>query len=655
MGRGYLLKNTSYMPRTTLSAAPILCLLFLAVASPAFADKEYRTVNAGTYEVVLLRSGRVDLVLPSGGFAFHNARAVARVEGKKARPLPFTGTASARVQYKTRLGQGHGFVVQGKNGTWQLDTYATKPFFTVRLIYTNRGRKTITLDLLQPWTGELDLGPGSDTTPVLAQRNGVPVIATGTTWASDHHIALVNPATGRGLIAGFLEEAAAETTLEVTRELKGKENVFGTFTATVRFDPPLILAPGQSVETPRLYLAVAEPDMLLGLDRFGKALAVVNGVRDARPFVPHGLVLASGKDAVEAGRWLKKTLAPFGYDTLWVTPDAVDEAGVKALHHMGLRVGMTMEKAGYGGVAPDALYVENIALKQRPVPASVYFAADGTPSSLGLTCDGVGLVLPDKADWRAEMTAWARNFYLIPHLLLPQFNAAPLRRPGLQTRLTAIALLGGPVRVTGDPAAMDRNEIDLLRRMLPVAKRPARPMDLFENHAPRVWSLSLGEAHLFGLFNLDGDEAVVVPVFLEAAGLMPGAYYTVYDGWGQQYLGTAKEVLRVSVPPGGVRLLSLRRLENRPMFLANNAHFAQGAMDAEAARWDAAAKGMAGAFDAVAETAYTLTFLAPETQAAGPARVSSGEPVITREGRVVRLRFTPTETGLLRWSLPFTQ
>ena len=623
----------------------LFALLLLALPLTAIADKEYRTVNAGGYELVLLRSGRVDVLLPSGRAVFHRMEAFAKLEGKRLRALPLQSTASARVQLKTRLGQGHGFTVQGKNCAWNIDAYPTKPFLTVQLEYSNQGRKPVTLESLQPWAGELRLGLGDEGTQVLVQEKGLPRVASDSA-TSRHHLAMFDPATGTGLVAGFLEPAAAEVTLEVTRETDAEPGVFGPFTATVHFDPPITVEPGQKLLTPRLYLAVGEQDLLTGLDRFGKALAVVNGVHDARPFVPHGWVVPAGQDAASTGRWLQEHLAPFGYDTLWLPP------GQNIAPVGTVRVGQTVYDGTVDPAANAVYLAEPGALATRPVPESVYLAATGSPVDLGRFCDGVCLQSPEGAtDWQAEVTAWARLFYLTPHLLLPQWDAAPVTGEHLRARLTAIALLGGPVRVEGAPDSASPDTLALLRRLLPVTGRAARPLDLFEAHAPRVWSLPLDDVHLFGLFNLDGTEPVVVSAFFEAAGLLPATYYAIYDAWEQQYLGTAVDVLQVSVPPGEVRLLALRRLEDRPIFLANDAHFAQGAMDAEPAQWDAANRRFHGAFQAVADTPYTLTFLVPETLPVDRSEVSTGEPSLTREEKVVRLRVTPTETGLLRWGL----
>ncbi len=229
--------------------------------------------------------------------------------------------------------------------------------------------------------------------------------------------------------------------------------------------------------------------------------------------------------------------------------------------------------------------------------------------------------------------------------------------------LTGAALTGGAVKI-GEPFVdLDEREVGVLRRLLPSPGRPARPIDLFQPEPPRVWWLPMegdaGKWDIVAVFNWDESEPDTAVLSFADFDFAPDDYYTVYDFWNERYYGTARESLEVTVSPGSVRLLGLRRYADRPMLIASDRHYTQGAMDHTALHWDAQANTLGGTFTAVADTAYTLRVLIPEPFALENVEATlKGEAVeqsairtahIETADRVRAISFHCAQGGELRW------
>ncbi|MDX9975231.1 MAG: alpha-galactosidase [FCB group bacterium] len=303
----------------------------------------------------------------------------------------------------------------------------------------------------------------------------------------------------------------------------------------------------------------------------------------------------------------------------------------------------------------------------------------------GVYADGMRLGQDCAPIWRQQEGAWpwgcvetlsnaAKRYYFAPYMWMPdqdcaffghmstrirwQVGGAPPLTPQQSTAwLTGAALTGGVIKIGDNFTDLTPEETSVLQRITPVAQRPARPVDLFANDNPRVWSLPMksdaGEWDILGLFNWDETADQSIAVDLVTLGLAPGQYYTVYNFWGDVYHGTVKDRLEIKVPAGSVQLLGLRPFENRPMFLAHDRHFAQGALDMKALRWDASTRTLSGTLQAVADTEYGLRFLVPPPFVAKGATSSVGALPLEMDGQVVKVRLRSGKGGAIGWEVRF--
>ena len=273
------------------------------------------------------------------------------------------------------------------------------------------------------------------------------------------------------------------------------------------------------------------------------------------------------------------------------------------------------------------------------------------------------------------LTNTIRRFYAFPHQYRPDPDCAyfgheatyarwgvkdkfpPLTRDQSIAWLTGAALCAGTVKIGDAFVDLKADEVDTLRRVLPVPAQPARPLDVFDDDSPRIWSLPMetpaGKWLFVGLFNWDAETPADIPITAGLLSLDPNAYYTVFDFWAGAYRGTFHRDFTVHVNPGSVRFFGLRLAEDKPMFVASDHHLLQGALDQHDIAWDPAAGTLSGAFTAIADTPYTLWFAAPEKCTLDGAEVSCGAAETARDGRAISVKFNSGAGGPAKWSLRF--
>ncbi len=570
----------------TLSKVALVVAAVLAVAPCAGAGSllpggEARTVTAAQYELAVQKNGRADVNLTDGTAVFANAYPMVWFEGDdEPKPIRFEGQFATRQPVGDRLGQGHGLLLQREDCEWLLRTYSAMPFLSVRFTYKNNKKKPARVKALLPWCiggrfgGRVALGPGTPDSAILENGRAWPDVVAGEA-SSDQVLAVYNPATGRSAVVGFLTagEAVNQVTIKTTRRpgKKPPQDGFGFLRSACTFDPPVEVQPGDQLSSDVLYLAVAESTPHRGLERYGQAVAAVNG---ATP---------------EVGSAWESLFAS------WNTGDRVADWS-------------TGETTGPWG--------------------------------------------------RVEMvTHAARRYYFAPagwHPRLAVEPSAPTEPERRAAWWTAVVLAGGEIDVT----QVDDADKSVVRKLLPALPGVARPLDLFSGETPRVWALPIASRvddwHAVALFNWDETGSADVTVPLGALeGFLAGAYHTVFDFWEDEYYGTAKDELTVSVPAGSVRIIGLRPYRNRPTFLALTNHIAQGSRRVSALDWNPVSKVLSGAFEADADTDYGLRILVPTPYHASETGVSVPHVIVGTDGSVLKIHFHAIERGPIQWSVQF--
>lgn len=502
-----------------------------AFAGPLYRPgQEQRTVTASSYQVSVQKNGRVDVSLLNGEPVFVNAYPAVLFEGEEEwTELDIASRYTFREQVNETLGQGQALIMAKGNCEWAIRTYATQPFFTVQAVFSNTTKKPVRVRAVSPWRtggtrkpGGVWLGNNTEHARALTLQEQPPgFVSTGVAqeWPMESrwHIGLHNGETGRSLIAGFLELNEDVPSFSVDRQQEDDAEARALlFETTTTFEEPVEVAPGERLAMPIVYFAVSEPDPLVGLRRFGQALARFNGIRADRSETQSGVT----RDSAQFFRGDRSALARLTPNAPATWEDAIDALTVAAhLFHFTpyfWRADTAQERYGWAGAT------------------------------------------------ESQRLAW----------------------------ISGLALSGSVL-----PHAGDSEVHEALTRLIPPLDRSAHPVDLFRNDRPQIWALPMdesGEHVVVGLFNWDDDVTAAVEIDFAALGLARNAFYTVYDSWPRQYMGTASKRLRVAVLPSSVRILSLRRHQDWPAVLSTGDHITTASNQADDWEWDAAAKTLSG-------------------------------------------------------------
>ncbi|MBI4559525.1 MAG: alpha-galactosidase [Candidatus Hydrogenedentes bacterium] len=284
------------------------CVTIVALACTAAAaapfyrpGREVRTLNTDSYEIMVQKNGRLNVRLISGEPVFSGAYPMIWYDGaKEPVPLPIDGRWSTRMEVNDRLGQGQGMLLKKRECDWIINTYPTKPFLTVQVAYTNASSKPVKVKMLLPWCvgdpkgGGMSLGSGTaqsvslQSASMFPGSDQLPQLITGGPARGIYNLAVLNPGTGRSLIAGFLTHAISYGEVRIELGEKAEPDEFSLARMECVFDPPIEVPPDGRLQSELLYLGITETNPHQGLERFGLAMAVVNGVNREQEFLPHG-------------------------------------------------------------------------------------------------------------------------------------------------------------------------------------------------------------------------------------------------------------------------------------------------------------------------------------------------------------------------------
>ena len=152
-----------------------------------------------------------------------------------------------------------------------------------------------------------------------------------------------------------------------------------------------------------------------------------------------------------------------------------------------------------------------------------------------------------------------------------------------------VGLSGGIVKIGDRIVDLSPEAISVLRTLVPIDGRGARPLDLFEREFPEIWELELDGGQdgleeswtVVGLFhwgwNVDLDDRS------ELSDTDPRTYEVEVEGevlawefWTEELLGRVSGSLEVEVPAHDARVVALRPYTGVPQFLGWNRQITMG-------------------------------------------------------------------------------
>ncbi|MEW6202814.1 MAG: glycoside hydrolase family 36 protein [bacterium] len=233
-----------------------------------------------------------------------------------------------------------------------------------------------------------------------------------------------------------------------------------------------------------------------------------------------------------------------------------------------------------------------------------------------------------------------------------------------------IGLTGGIVKL-GEPwTTMKQEWKHVLSRIMPVNRRSARPVDLFEMEWPETWVLDAqgpngGRWKVAGLFNWgrnidlttgeeipDAPRRIILP--FKSVG-MAGKTWLAYEFWNGTFIGELTDELAMTIPAHSDAIVSLREKSGVPQLLGSSRHITMGATDLLEERWDEQSHTLNLAFEGIEDEPFEIAVYTPDGYAFGS--VTGGDSLHGLEwmveGRVVKIQFQTTSRETIRLRVVF--
>ena len=232
----------------------------------------------------------------------------------------------------------------------------------------------------------------------------------------------------------------------------------------------------------------------------------------------------------------------------------------------------------------------------------------------------------------------------------------------------SVIALSGQMNVVSEwLPGLPPERLDVVKRTMPNPGVPGRPLDLFERALPRLWHAHVGEGeleqHLVGLFNWDASRSARMTLRLADLGLpaSSGDRYVGFDYWEDEFVEPFTESLTVRLRPGSCRVLSLRRLADRPQLVSTSRHVTQGEVELWMTEWDPESEMLVGGADVVGGDPYEVRLAAPQGWTATHIGVTGSQvgrgvtASLRQDGPWVRARIDSPVSQPIIWTVGFDQ
>lgn len=259
---------------------------------------------------------------------------------------------------------------------------------------------------------------------------------------------------------------------------------------------------------------------------------------------------------------------------------------------------------------PDKTNLEvfrsGLKLVREAAGEKVFILGCNTPQNMRTYGGAFGLVDamrvgPDnKADWKSLMrgpTFGTRHYFLHGRVWYndpdPVYvrESIPLNHAQL---ICSWVALSGQLNLSSEwIPGLPAGRLDILKRTMPSHHAVARPVDLFENDLPSLWTVNTPGRDVVGLFNWESKEQRF-DVPLEKLGLNASTEYVAFDFWGNKFIPSVKGRLQFTVPSESCAVLAVRPRANHPLLISTSRHVTQGIVDVLDEKWDAATKTLSG-------------------------------------------------------------
>ncbi len=221
-------------------------------------------------------------------------------------------------------------------------------------------------------------------------------------------------------------------------------------------------------------------------------------------------------------------------------------------------------------------------------------------------------------DPASSISAAAKRFYFhrrtwvndVDHLCMHLLNHRQS-----EAAATIIGMSGGNMMSGDRLTQLDPYKLEVLKKITPSSGEAAMPVDLFDGPSQSIFAVKVkkpfGEWTVVAFFNVSTTETIEKSVPLDRLWLEPSKRYLTYDFWRQQFSGVVTTEMKVSIPPAGVRLLTVHEELERPQFISTDRHILQGAVELESVTWEESTQTISGISTGPLHTSHNVYVYVP--------------------------------------------
>ncbi|MBT7101247.1 hypothetical protein HN937_27970, partial [Candidatus Poribacteria bacterium] len=180
--------------------------------------------------------------------------------------------------------------------------------------------------------------------------------------------------------------------------------------------------------------------------------------------------------------------------------------------------------------------------------------------------------------------------------------------------LTLGLLSGAQLCFADDVSGLERDELGLLRRCLPLMGRTAKPVHTVSS-VVQAWNLpfesAFGEWNVIAVANLT-DMYEDVQFSMNDLGMSPSRTYVAHEFWDRDFYGIHQRSFSVAgIPPRSAKMYVLREEQKFPIFLATDLHPSQGSEELVTVGWDSKSESLMGVCRGPAQGRGTIFLYVP--------------------------------------------
>jgi hypothetical protein len=257
--------------------------------------------------------------------------------------------------------------------------------------------------------------------------------------------------------------------------------------------------------------------------------------------------------------------------------------------------------------------------------------------------------------------AMAHRYYLNGRLWINDVDHLGMKQltiPQARTAASIIALSGGTTISGDDLPKLDVERVEILKKVLPAYGESARPVDLFDNPYPEIFSLPVKNDRehwqLLGYFNYDETATKERTVELVQLELDPRKTYLAYEFWTQKFLGEIRTRLPLHFESATVNVVALREKTGVPQILGTDRHITQGGVELQQVGWTAETLTLAGKALGAAGMKWRMMIYVPEGYALDQNPGGrKGCSVVSNKDRLLCVLFDFADRDRIEWTLKF--